>query len=114
MKHLHLLMVVVTIGLFFYNSVALLKGRPLGRAIKALSHVIYGLLLISGLYLFYQQWQLRALVGIQYWPLVKLFLLCVAVALLIIAKRHKKTKALVTGAWLCVVSILVLALTQPF
>lgn len=114
MKHLHLLMVVLTLGLFFYNSVAVLRVRPLGRFIKIASHVVYGLLLISGLFLFYQLWQLQAMLGVQYWPLAKLALLCVAVALLIIAKKHQQRKALVTGAWGCILLILALAITKPF
>lgn len=114
MKHLHLLMVVVTIGLFFYHSVAILKARSSGYALKAVSHIIYALLLVSGLYLFYGLWQLRTMIGVQYWPMVKLGCLLVAVGLFVGARRSHHKTPMVAGAWVLVVVMLGLALFKPF
>lgn len=79
MKHLHMLMAFITLGLFLYQVIFVFCGKkpPLSRAFKRASHLIYLLLVGSGLYLF---WQLTQVIGVQYWVLVKLVLLFVAVA----------------------------------
>ena len=115
MKHLHLLMVVITIGLFLYQTGLIFAGGQVtqSRTFKIASHIIYLLLAGSGLYLMWQLWQVS---GAQHWAVVKIMLLAVAVSANIKALRapllsQKKAGMVIAG--IAYVGILVLAVTKP-
>lgn len=77
MKHLHMLMAVITIGLYLYQAGMIFSGKhlALSRAFKGASHAIYLLLLVSGVFLLWQLWQVA---GAQHWAIAKIVLLVVA------------------------------------
>ncbi len=115
MKHLHLLMAVLTIGLFLYQAgIILTKGQSsLPRAFIGISHLIYLLLVGSGAYLLWQLWQVA---GAQHWAIAKTVLLIVAISASMKALRHpslnqKKAGMLVAG--IAYGGILILAFTKP-
>jgi uncharacterized membrane protein SirB2 len=49
MKHLHTLLVVLVIGLFLYQKLSGSKYKRTARAIKILNHIVYALIILSGL-----------------------------------------------------------------
>lgn len=115
MKHLHLLMAVITIALFLYQAmIVFTKGQlSLSSAFKAMSHVVYLLLVVSGLYLLWQLWQVA---GAQHWALAKMVLLIVAISANVKALRHpalnqKKAGMLIAGV--AYAGILILAIAKP-
>ncbi|MFA9486656.1 MULTISPECIES: SirB2 family protein [unclassified Moraxella] len=116
MKHLHMLTALITLVLFGYQAVFVLSGRQLvlSRAFKGLSHLVYLLLVMSGLYLF---WQLLQVVGVQYWAIIKLGLLIVAISSTIKALRPTnqaiQSRAGIIIALIAYVAIIALALTKP-
>lgn len=116
MKHLHMLMALITLGLFFYQAVVVFGGKQLvlSRAFKGMSHLIYLLLVGTGLYLF---WQLMQVIGVQYWAVAKLMLLFVAVSANIKAIRPINTnvqaRAGVLIAATAYLIIVILAYTKP-
>lgn len=79
MKHLHMLMAVITIVLFLYQLSFVVRGtKPtLNKAFKGASHAVYTTLVVSGLYMF---WQLYQVAGFQAWAFAKMVLLVMAVS----------------------------------
>lgn len=116
MKHLHLTMVAITLALFLYQVFLLMtKGKiELSRLFKVASHVIYLLLLGSGLYLF---WQLYQVAGVQHWAVAKLLLLFAAVSANIKAARPtvlpNQAKAGMLLAGVAYAGIITLAMIKP-
>lgn len=116
MKHLHMLMAVIAILLYLYQAYLVLAGKPvaLSKAFKGTSHLFYLLLVGSGLYLF---WQIYQVAGVQHWALAKIVLLVVAVSANIKAIRPSTTlaqaKAGMLLAGVAYVGMVILAFTKP-
>lgn len=111
MKHLHLLSIALTIGLFVYSSVSILRQKAVSRSFMMISHLVYALAVLSGLYLFAI---ISRVAGLQHWAIAKAVLLIVAISASIKARKHPKTaRAGVFLMWVCVVGILFLAITKP-
>lgn len=115
MKHLHMLMAVMTIALYLYQAGLIFsnKNLALSRGFKGASHAIYLLLLVSGMYLLWQLWQVA---GAQHWAVAKLVLLVVAISANIKALRNsalnqKKAGMMIAGV--AYVGIIILAITKP-
>lgn len=115
MKHLHMLMAVITIGLYLYQAGMIFSGKhlALSRAFKGTSHAIYLLLLVSGVFLLWQLWQVA---GAQHWAIAKIVLLVVAISANIKALRNpilnqKKAGMMIAGV--AYVGIIILAVTKP-
>lgn len=116
MKHLHMLMALITLGLFLYQMIFVFSGKQLvlSRVFKGASHLIYLLLVGTGLYLF---WQLTQVAGVQHWVIAKLVLLFVAVSANIKAIRPTNTnvqaRAGMLLAAMAYLIIVILAYTKP-
>lgn len=115
MKHLHMLMAVVTIALYLYQASLVMRAKPtLSKAFKGASHAIYTLLVASGLYLF---WQIYQVAGFQAWAVAKIILLIVAVSAVIKALRPStalpQAKAGFLIAGVAYVGIVFLAVAKP-
>lgn len=116
MKHLHMLMAVITLALYLYQASFVVRGiKPsLNKAFKGASHAIYTMLVVSGLYLF---WQLYQVAGFQAWAFAKMVLLVMAVSANIKAIRpatalpHTKAGFLIAGV--AYVGIVWLAIAKP-
>lgn len=117
MKHLHLLMVAITLLLFIVQAVPIFAGKTFHRSkvFTGISHAAYTLLVLSGLYLF---WQLYQAAGVQHWALAKLVLLIVAVSANIKALRRQavslsQSRAGMMIAGVAYAGIVILAITKP-
>ena len=116
MKHLHMLMALITIVLYLYQASFLVRGtKPaLSKAFKGTSHAVYTVLMLTGLYLF---WQVYQVAGVQIWAVFKVALLVVAVSANIKAIRPNtklvQSRAGFTIAGLAYVGILWLAIIKP-
>lgn len=116
MKHLHMLMAVITVGLFLYQAGLILVGKSAmsSKAFKGASHLIYLLLVGSGLYL---TWALSQVAGVQHWAIAKIILLVMAVSATIKATRPSvsvsQAKAGLMISAVAYVGIVVLAITKP-
>lgn len=113
MKHLHMLVAVITIACFCYSSFCILKGKQVGKAYMAVTHSLYAVLVGSGLYLL---WLLSQVAGVQHWAYAKLVLLVVAVSAMIKARKSKalaQAKAGILVAFVALAGILFLAVAKP-
>lgn len=113
MKHLHMLVAVITIACFCYSSFCILKGKQVGKAYMAVTHSLYAVLVGSGLYLL---WVLSQVAGVQHWAYAKLVLLVVAVSAMIKARKSKalaQAKAGILVAFVALAGILFLAVAKP-
>lgn len=116
MKHLHMLMAVIAIVLFLYQAKEIVGGQKpaLSTAFKGVSHLFYLLLVGSGLYLF---WQIYQVAGMQHWAVAKIILLVVAVSANIKAIRPKtalpQAKAGMLVAGVAYLGIVILAFVKP-
>lgn len=113
MKHLHMLMAVLTIGFFCYSSFCILKGKTVGKAYMAITHALYAVLVGSGLYLL---WLISQVAGTQHWAYAKLILLVVAVSSMIKARKSQSlshAKAGILIAFVALAGILFLAVAKP-
>lgn len=116
MKHLHMLMAVITIALYLYQASFVVRGtKPsLNKAFKGASHAVYTMLVASGLYMF---WQLYQVAGFQAWAFAKLILLIMAVSASIKALRPatalSQAKAGFLVAGVAYVGIVWLAIAKP-
>ncbi len=65
MKHLHMLVAVVTILLYLYQAVPIFTGKKAKRspAFSGMTHLVYTVLMLTGLWLF---WQLYQVAGMQH------------------------------------------------
>ena len=115
MKHLHMLMAFLTIGLFIYQSYLVLsKNERLERRGKIITHIFYTLLILSG------GWMLMQLMAVNapvQWVFAKIILLLAAISASIKAFRisatptQQKIGILITAV--AYVGIVVLAFTKP-
>ncbi|UNU73068.1 SirB2 family protein [Moraxella nasovis] len=114
MKHLHLLMVVITLGLFLYHAIVVLMGKKVAvsRYLTIMTHISLLLLVVSGLYMLAVWYQFTAM-----WAIAKLILLIVAVSASMKAMRATATKAQAKfGMFIALIAygaILVLAVKKP-
>lgn len=114
MKHLHMLMAFLTVGLFCYSSYCILAQKTVGKAYMVITHTLYALLVGTGLYLL---WLLgKAGAGPQHWAYAKIVLLVVAVSAIIKARKSKtknQAKAGILVSFVALVAILGLAFSKP-
>lgn len=116
MKHLHLLMAVVTLAIFLYQAMQVFLGKngQLAKPVKIATHIIYTLVIGSGLMM---ALQLTKVIGFPMWVMAKIVLLVVAISSTMKATRATATpvqaKAGMVIAMIAYVAIVVLALTKP-
>ncbi len=115
MKHLHMLMAVLVIALFLYQSYLVLSAnKSAPRVIKISNHIIYALVLLSGAWMLFQLMSVNA--PIQ-WVIAKMVLFVAAISASIKAFNNsatpiqRKTGILIAAA--AYVGIVVLAFTKP-
>ncbi|MDO6745607.1 SirB2 family protein [Gilvimarinus sp. 1_MG-2023] len=116
LKHTHLLLIVLSIGLFFLRFIATQCNARFihAKPFKIAPHIIDTALLLSGI-------SLIILVGYPLWPInwltVKLLLVVAYIGCGIVAMKSS-TKAIrwgaAAGALLCIAGILHLALSKSF
>ncbi len=117
MKHLHMLVAVVTILLYLYQAVPIFTGKKAKRSpvFSGMTHLVYTVLMLTGLWLF---WQLYQVAGMQHWAIAKLVLLIVAVSANIKALRNQdlslsQAKAGMLIAGVAYAGSVFLAVTKP-
>ncbi len=117
MKHVHMLMAALTLLLFVYQAAMVFSGKSvkLSAAFKGVSHLIYTVLMLTGLWLF---WQLYQVAGVQHWAIAKLVLLIVAVSANIKALRNQdvapsQAKAGMMIAAVAYAGIIYMAIAKP-
>lgn len=116
MKHLHMLMAVLTILVFLSQAVPIWLGkpRPANKGMKIATHVLYTLLLLSGIMTLMPILQA---VGLPHWVIGKVVLLVVAISATIKALRLTtpllQAKIGMLVALVAYIGILVLAFTKP-
>lgn len=115
MKHLHLLMAVLIIVLFLYQSYLILSSnRRAPRAIKIATHVCYALIIVSGAVMLMQLMSVNAPVQ---WVFAKIILLIAAISASIKAFRPSATagqsKTGILIAAIAYVGIVILAFVKP-
>lgn len=115
MKHLHMLMAVLVIVLFLYQSYLVLStNKQAPRVIKISNHIVYALVLISGAWILLQLMSANAPVQ---WVIAKMVLFVAAISASIKAfnnsatPNQRKAGILIAGA--AYVGIVVLAITKP-
>lgn len=115
MKHLHMLMAVLAIVLFLYQSYLLLGiNKQAPRAIKIANHIIYALVILSGAVMLMQLMNANAPVQ---WVFAKIVLLVAAISASMKAfnphaiSGQRKTGILIAA--IAYVGIVILAFTKP-
>ena len=115
MKHLHMLMAVLVIVLFLYQSYLVLTAKDRApRVVKIANHIVYALVLLSGASMLFSL--LSANAPVQ-WVIAKMVLFGVAISASIKAFNPRataiQTKAGVFIAAVAYVSIVALAYIKP-
>ncbi|HJH09780.1 MAG TPA: SirB2 family protein [Psychrobacter pasteurii] len=115
MKHLHMLMAVITVVLFLWQSYLLMsKGTRFDKKGKIATHVVYTLLIISGVLNVMPL--LSANASLQ-WVVAKIILLLAAISASIKAFRATATpaqsKSGIFIAFIAYVAIFILAFVKP-
>ena len=115
MKHLHMLMAVITVVLFLWQSyLVMAKGTRFDKKGKIASHVVYTLLIISGVLNVMPL--LSASAPLQ-WVAAKIILLIAAISASIKAFRATATpaqsKSGIFIAFIAYVAIFILAFVKP-
>ena len=115
MKHLHMLIAVLVIVLFLYQSyLALSANRLAPRVFKIATHILYALLIVSGAIMLMQLMNANAPVQ---WVFAKIILLVAAISASIKAfNPHAtpgQTKIGVLIAAVAYIGIVLLAFTKP-
>lgn len=115
MKHLHMLLAVVVIALFIYQSFLVLgKTSRAARSVKIANHIVYALILVSGGVLLIQL--LSAQAPIQ-WVIAKLALFIAAISASLKAFKPTATisqsRAGIFIAAVAYVGIVILAVIKP-
>ena len=115
MKHLHILMAVLLIALFLYQSYLVLSSnKQAPRVVKISSHITYAVIILSGAGMLVQLMSANAPVQ---WVFAKVILLVAAISASIKAFNNNATASqrkigiLITGA--AYVGIVVLAFAKP-
>lgn len=114
MKHLHMLMAVLTIATFCYSAFCIVKQKQVGKPYMAVVHSLYAVLVGSGLYLLH----LLGKAGVtgQHWAYAKIILLVVAVSAMIKARKSKvmgQAKAGIIVSFVALAGIIFLAIVKP-
>ena len=115
MKHLHMLMAVLTVVLFLYQSYLVLSAnKRASRVFKIATHIIYTLLILSGAIMLMQLMSVNAPVQ---WVFAKIILLIAAISSSIKAFNANATpaqrKAGILIASVAYVGIVILAFAKP-
>ena len=115
MKHLHMLIAVITVVLFLWQSYLLMsKGTRFDKKGKIATHVVYTLLIISGVLNVMPL--LSANASLQ-WVVAKIILLLAAISASIKAFRATATpaqsKSGIFIAFIAYVAIFILAFVKP-
>lgn len=117
MKHLHMLLAMIVLFLFIFQALPMLVGKvpSPSKTLKIATHLLYTLMVATGLWLF---WQLYQVAGVQHWAIAKFVLLVVAVSAVIKAQKNhikasSQAKAGLLIAAIAYVGIFVLAVTKP-
>ncbi|GAA0317272.1 SirB2 family protein [Psychrobacter aestuarii] len=115
MKHLHMLMAVLIIILFLYQSyLAISANKRAPKAIKIGTHILYALLILSGGWMLMQLMSVGAPVQ---WVMAKIVLLVAAISASIKAFNPQataaQTKAGVFIAGVAYIGIVMLAFIKP-
>lgn len=115
MKHLHMLMAVIVIVLFIYQSFKAISTRqPASKVIKISTHISYALILLSGTWLLMQLMSVNAPVQ---WVVAKIVLLIAAISASIkafrVAATPAQTKAGILIAAVAYAGIVALAVSKP-
>lgn len=115
MKHLHMLIAVITVVLFLWQSYLLMsKGTRFDKKGKIATHVVYTLLIISGVLNVMPL--LSANASLQ-WVVAKIILLLAAISASIKAFRATATpaqsKSGIFIAFIAYVAIFILAFAKP-
>ncbi|WFF39323.1 SirB2 family protein [Moraxella nasibovis] len=117
MKHMHMLMAVLLLLIFILQALPILTGGKYRspQAVKVINHLLYAIVMASGLWLF---WQLYQVAGAQHWAIAKLVLLIVAASATAKAQRGYLTapaqaKAGLLIAAIAYVGIVFLAFAKP-
>lgn len=115
MKHLHMLLAVIIIVLFLYQSYLVLSAnRQAPRPIKIATHIVYALIILSG------GWILIQLMGANapvQWVFAKIILLVAAISASIKAfnpaatPTQSKTGIIIAAIAYC--GIIILAVVKP-
>lgn len=116
MKHLHLLMMAITLAIFIYQVWRVFSGKS-GRLTKPwmiASHTVYTLLILSGGMMAYR---LAPVIGVPLWIIAKIVLLVVAISATIKATRqtanNTQAKAGMVIAAFAYIGIVALAILKP-
>ncbi len=115
MKHLHMLMAVLLIVLFLYQSYLVLSAnKQAPRVVKISSHILYAVMILSGVGMLMQLMSANAPVQ---WVFAKIILLVAAISASIKAFNsnatlsQRKAGILIAGA--AYAGIVILAFTKP-
>ncbi|MGM8897481.1 MULTISPECIES: SirB2 family protein [unclassified Psychrobacter] len=115
MKHLHMLMAVLVIVLFLYQSYLVLSAnRRAPKMVKVANHIVYALVIFSGALMLMQLMSANA--PIQ-WVFAKIILLVAAISASIKAFHNhatpiqRKTGILISA--IAYIGIVILAFTKP-
>lgn len=115
MKHLHMLMAVLVVVLFLYQSYLVLSAnRQAPRAVKIANHIVYALVIVSGAVMLMQLMSANAPVQ---WVFAKIILLVAAISSSIKAfNAHATPTQRKTGILIAAVAyigIVILAFSKP-
>lgn len=117
MKHLHILMAVITIAIFLYQFMQVMLGKSgqvPNKGLKIATHIVYALLVIAGVITLMP---LIPLVGMPHWVLAKVILFVVAISSTIKATRATtlptQAKMGMIVALIDYIGIVILAFVKP-
>ena len=115
MKHLHMLLVFILIGLFIYQSILVLSAnRRAPRPVKIANHILYALVIVTGAWMLMQLMSVNA--PIQ-WVFAKIILLVAAISAsakafsINAAPTQSKVGILIAGV--AYIGIVILAYAKP-
>ena len=115
MKHLHMLLVFILIGLFIYQSVLVLSAnRRAPRPVKIANHILYALVIVTGAWMLMQLMSVNAPVQ---WVFAKIILLVAAISAsakafnVNAAPTQSKIGILIAG--IAYIGIVILAYAKP-
>ncbi|MBE0443111.1 MAG: SirB2 family protein [Psychrobacter sp.] len=115
MKHLHMLIALLIVVLFLYQSYLVLSAnRRAPRPVKIISHMLYAFLIVSGAVMLMQLMSVNAPVQ---WVFAKIILLFAAISSSVKAFKNHSTpnqqKAGILIAGIAYLGIIVLAFAKP-
>lgn len=115
MKHLHMLLVFILIGLFIYQSFLVLSAnRRAPRPVKIANHILYALVIVTGAWMLMQLMSVNAPVQ---WVFAKIILLVAAISASVKAFNINATpgqsKVGILIAGVAYIGIVILAYAKP-